>query len=263
MDSGTKEWWMFAKWSDEYERGVDEYVQKAFASKSQGNQICCPCESCHYLFLRHEGVVIDHLICNGFVPQTDKLLELGINIEREQTILDNDEGSNPNDFNDDIVGLLHDAHDAFRKGPNDEAKKFLKLVEERQEELYLGCKNHSKLSFMIRLFILKCDHKLTNVAFGDILGLVREVLRDAKLPASFNEAKSVLKVLGLDHTKIDTCPNDCMIYWKVRENATSCHVCETPRWKSNDTENDIQNENGKIYRILQKILRYFPIKKRL
>ena len=263
MDSGTKEWWMFAKWSDEYERGVDEYVQKAFASKSQGNQICCPCESCHYRFWRHEGVVRDHLICNGFVPRTDKLSELGINFEREQTVLDNEEGSTPNDFNDDIVELLHDARDAFRKGPNDEAKKFFKLVEEGQEELFPGCKNHSKLSFMIRLFILKCDHKLTNVAFGDILELIREVLPDAKLPASFNEAKSVLKVLGLDYTKIDACPNDCMIYWEEHENATSCHVCETPRWKSNDTENDIQNENGKTYRIPQKILRYFPIKKRL
>uniref|UniRef100_A0A803LSU4 Uncharacterized protein n=1 Tax=Chenopodium quinoa TaxID=63459 RepID=A0A803LSU4_CHEQI len=191
MDSGTKEWWMFAKWSDEYEWGVDEYVQKAFASKSQGNQICCPCESCHYRFWRHKGVVRDHLICNGFVPRTDKLSELGINFEREQTVLDNEEGSTPNDFNDDIVELLHDARDAFRKGPNDEAKKFFKLVEEGREELFPGCKNHSKLSFMIRLFILKCDHKLTNVAFGDILELIKEVLPDAKLPASFNEAKSL------------------------------------------------------------------------
>ncbi|XP_021730018.1 uncharacterized protein LOC110696987 [Chenopodium quinoa] len=263
MDSGTKVRWMFAKWSDEYERGVDEYVQKAFASKSQGNQICCPCESCHYRFWCHEGVVRDQLICNGFVPRTVKLSELGISIEREQTILDNDEGSNPNDFNDDIVGLLHDARDDFRKGPNDEAKKFFKLVEEGQEELYLSCKNHSKHSFMIRIFILKCDHKPTNVAFGDILELIREVLPDAKLPASFNEAKSVLKVLGLDYTKIDACPNDCMIYWEEHENATSCHVCETPRWKSNDTENGIQNENGKTYKIPQNILRYFPIKKRL
>ncbi|XP_021727396.1 uncharacterized protein LOC110694514 [Chenopodium quinoa] len=39
---------MFAKWSDEYEQGVDEYVKRAFAIKSQGNQICCPCQTCHY-----------------------------------------------------------------------------------------------------------------------------------------------------------------------------------------------------------------------
>ena len=75
-------------------------------------------------------VLRDHLICNGIFPRTDKLSDLGINIQREETILDSDEGSNPNESDDDIVGLLHDARDAFREGPNDEAKKFLRLVEE-------------------------------------------------------------------------------------------------------------------------------------
>uniref|UniRef100_A0A803N597 Transposase n=1 Tax=Chenopodium quinoa TaxID=63459 RepID=A0A803N597_CHEQI len=170
MDSGTKVRWMFAKWSDEYERGVDEYVQKAFASKSQGNQICCPCESCHYRFWCHEGVVRDQLICNGFVPRTVKLSELGISIEREQTILDNDEGSNPNDFNDDIVGLLHDARDDFRKGPNDEAKKFFKLVEEGQEELYLSYisqKNKDNVSARQDLVELNLMPELQPIEFKD------------------------------------------------------------------------------------------------
>uniref|UniRef100_A0A803NE78 Uncharacterized protein n=1 Tax=Chenopodium quinoa TaxID=63459 RepID=A0A803NE78_CHEQI len=127
-----------------------------------------------------KGVVRDHLICNGFVPRSVKLSDLGFNIQREETILDNDEGSIPNESSDDVVRLLHDARDAFRDGPNDEAKKFLRLVEEGQEELYPGSKNHSKLSFMIRLFILKCDHNLTNAVFGDILELIREALPDAK-----------------------------------------------------------------------------------
>ncbi|XP_021751305.1 uncharacterized protein LOC110716966 isoform X2 [Chenopodium quinoa] len=257
MEGGTKNWWMFAKWSDEYEQGVDEYVKRAFAIKSQGNQIYCPYQICQYRFWRCEGVVRDHLICNGFVPISDKLSDLGFNIQTEETILDNDEGSIPNDSSDDVVRLLHDARDAFREGPNDEAKKFLRLVEEGQEELYPGSKNHSKLSFMIRLFILKCNHNLTNAAFGDILELIREVLPDAKLPTSFNEAKSVLKVLGLDYTKIDACPNDCMIYWEEHENATSCHVCKTPRWKLKDKEDDIDNGKGKTYRFLKRFLGTF------
>lgn len=109
---------------------------------------------------------------------------------------------------------------------------------------------------MIRLFIFKCDHRLINVAFGDLLKLLRDVLPDAKLPSSFNEAKSVLKALGLNYTKIDACPNDCMLYWEEHADATSCHVCETPRRKSND----VDETNRKIPK---KILRNFPIKKRL
>ncbi|XP_056688096.1 uncharacterized protein [Spinacia oleracea] len=214
MDNGTKEWWMAAKWSEEYERGINEYIKRAFYIK-------------------------------------------------EIPTLDADELSNQDDLDDDLVGLLHDARDAFREGPNDEAKKFFQLLEGDQEELYPGCKTHSKLSFMIRLLIIKCDHKLTNGAYADIADLVRKAFPDAKLPKSFNEANSALKVLGLNYTKIDACPNDCMLYWEEHANSTSCHVCDTPRWKSNDTENDTPLENGKVHRIPKKILRYFPIKRRL
>uniref|UniRef100_A0A803MDF8 Transposase-associated domain-containing protein n=1 Tax=Chenopodium quinoa TaxID=63459 RepID=A0A803MDF8_CHEQI len=148
MEGGTKNWWMFAKWSDEYEQGVDEYVKRAFAIKSQGNQIYCPYQICQYRFWRCEGVVRDHLICNGFVPISDKLSDLGFNIQTEETILDNDEGSIPNDSSDDVVRLLHDARDAFREGPNDEAKKFLsehkEFVRARGKRKWNSVQDHSK-----------------------------------------------------------------------------------------------------------------------
>ncbi|XP_021843900.2 uncharacterized protein [Spinacia oleracea] len=264
MGDTMKEWWLFPKWSNEYEKGVDQYIEKAFATKSQGNQICCPCDSCHYRYWRYKNDVRDHLVCNGFVPGMDKLSELGINIETEGMIFDHEEQSNMNDLNDDVAELLHGVQDAFREGPNDEAKQFFKLVEESQEELYPGCKKHSKLSFMIRLFIYKCDVRLPNSSFDLLLEIFKEVLPDAsKVLASFNEAKTVLKVLGMDYKKIDACPNDCMLYWEEHAIATCCHVCETPRWKSNGKDPNAQQENGKTHKIPRKILRYFPIKKRL
>ncbi|GAA0153844.1 hypothetical protein LIER_43250 [Lithospermum erythrorhizon] len=113
---------MFSKWSNAYEQG------------------------CHYRHWRSENVVRDHLVCNGFVPRIDKLSELGINIETEISTFDHDKRSDMNDLNDDVAGLLHDAQDAFKEGPNDEAKNFFKLVEEGQEELHPGCKKHFKLS---------------------------------------------------------------------------------------------------------------------
>uniref|UniRef100_A0A803MTK3 Uncharacterized protein n=1 Tax=Chenopodium quinoa TaxID=63459 RepID=A0A803MTK3_CHEQI len=61
-----------------------------------------------------------------FLVRSDKLLDLGFNIQREETSLDNDEGSIPSDSSNDVVRLLHHARDAFREGQNDEAKKFLR-----------------------------------------------------------------------------------------------------------------------------------------
>ncbi|XP_021737551.1 uncharacterized protein LOC110704076 [Chenopodium quinoa] len=252
MDKRNKKWWTFPRWSDEFEHGVDEYIENTFASKSHGDEIYCPCVMCLYLYWHPRIVIKQHVICNGFAPRTDILSEAWTDNKRENVIVDNNVSLDPND---DIEGLLKDTS---REGPNEDAKKFLKLVEEGQQELYTGCKKFTRLAFTIRLFVYKCDFKLTNVAFSALLELFKDALPDdAKLP-SFNEAKKSLKVLGLDYTKIDACPNDCMLYWEENENATSCHVCGTPRWKSNDME----NVEGKTHKIPAKILRYFPIKKK-
>lgn len=50
-----------------------------------------------------------------------------------------------------------------------------------------------------------------------------------------------------------------MLYWENYAETTHCHVCKSPRWKQ-DESTEI---NKKPRRIPLKILRYFPIKKRL
>ena len=112
--------------------------------------------------------------------------------------------------------FLHD-HGGVGEEVNTKAKKFYRLVEEGNEELYPGCKTFSKLSFLIRMFLLKCKHGTTNTAFTDYLQLFREAVPDSKLPKSYNEAKKVVKDLGLHYDKIQACRNDCMLYWKEHE----------------------------------------------
>ncbi|XP_074377183.1 uncharacterized protein LOC141718703 [Apium graveolens] len=250
MDNVKKEWWNFPKWSDDYENGVDDYVEKTFATQAQGDQIFCPCHKCIYRYWYHRHVVREHIICDGFVPRFEKHLESDSNVEKPT----GDSGGQFQ-FCDDMYGLLHDT---FKGGPNEETKKIFKLIEEGQQELYPGCKTFSKLAFTIRLFLLKCDHKLSNVAFSDLLELLRSLIPDAKLPTSFREASNDLKMLGLDYMKIDACPNNCMLYWEECVNDTSCHICNTSRWKSKSTTG---TKNSR--KIPAKVLRYFPIKKRL
>lgn len=49
-----------------------------------------------------------------------------------------------------------------------------------------------------------------------------------------------------------------MLYWEKHVEDTICHICNTSRWKSKRTT-DTKNSR----KIPTKILRYFPIKKRL
>ena len=78
---------------------------------------------------------------------------------------------------DNIDGLLHDTFrdvaNGFNatKAPtielNECVRKFYKLIEDGQE-LYPGCTNFYKLSFIICLHLFKCLNGLSNVAFNDL-----------------------------------------------------------------------------------------------
>lgn len=72
-------------------------------------------------------------------------------------------------MHDDIDGLLHNAfghihsdtghEEGAREGLSEDAKRFFKLVEEGKNEFYpRSCENFTKLSFIIRLYLLKCLH---------------------------------------------------------------------------------------------------------
>ncbi|XP_058732816.1 cytochrome P450 83B1-like [Vicia villosa] len=111
---------------------------------------------------------------------------------------------------DDIGGLLHERfRDVVQEeneesvGLNEDAKKFYNLVEEAKQDLYPGCKNFSKLSFTIRLYLLKCLYGWSNVSFNALLELLREAMPSLNIPDTFNKAKGMIRDLGLDYKKID------------------------------------------------------------
>lgn len=182
---------------------------------------------------------------------------------------------------DDIHAMLNEAfgniheideeiapkEDVCHENPNEEAKKFYKLLENSEQELYPGCKRFSKLAFIIRLFHIKCLNGWSNSSFTMLLTLLKEALPEGEtLPSSFYEVKKIINDLGLGYTKIDACPNDCQLYYKETASLDSCAICGTSRWKS--TENDVESNASaiskkKVKKISAKVLRHFPLKPRL
>jgi len=170
---------------------------------------------------------------------------------------------------DDIEGLLHDT---FRNmieetggndGPNDEAKKFYNLINEAKQELYPGCQNFSTLSFIIRLYLLKCLHGWSNASFSDLLQLLKEAMSSLNILESFNKTKVMIKDLGLDYKKIHACPNDCMLYWKEHENDNFCEKCKVSRWKESCQVHSELIEKKNEQKVLAKVLTHFPLIPRL
>ncbi|XP_050919416.1 uncharacterized protein LOC127136954 [Lathyrus oleraceus] len=171
---------------------------------------------------------------------------------------------------DDIYGLLHEIfrdvvqeENEVNVGLNEDAKKFYNLVEEAKQDLYPGCKNFSKLSFTIRLYLLKCIYGWSNISFNSLLELLREAMPSLNIPDTFSKTKGMIRDLGLDYKKIDACPNDFMIYWKNHENDTSCHVCGAPRWNEDVKGDDKVEKSHKSHKVPLKVLRHFPLIPRL
>ena len=59
---------------------------------------------------------------------------------------------------------------------------------------------------------------------------------NAKLPKDCYEAKKIIKDLGLSYKKINTCPKNCILYWKENANLEVYLNCNHSRWESNESK---------------------------
>ncbi|KAK2996358.1 hypothetical protein RJ639_006627 [Escallonia herrerae] len=231
-----KSWMNQRRTSSAYFEGVEEFLDFAFANASVDGEIICPCNVCgNSIWVSRIGAR-GHLICNGFIKGYTKWVAHG---EVKSSAAPLSRAHVALDVIDDMRGLLHDRFhmssdevregntDVAMEGPNGEAEKFYKLLQDSQEMLYKDCKKFSRLSFLVRLLHIKSLGKMNNKAFTYLLELLNEAFPDGvSLPKSFYEAKKLIKDLGLGYEKIDSCPNDCMLYWKENATKMECDVLE-------------------------------------
>ncbi|KAI9110133.1 hypothetical protein K1719_019174 [Acacia pycnantha] len=86
---------------------------------------------------------------------------------------------------------------------NDAAREFFSLMDESDRPLYQGCQKYSKLSFLIKLYHIKCMCGITDKAMSMFLELLRDAFPDADIPSSFYEAKKIINEIRLELRKID------------------------------------------------------------
>ncbi|XP_071912376.1 uncharacterized protein [Coffea arabica] len=183
----------------------------------------------------------DHLKVVGFIKGYNNWIAHGelsnyneATSNSENTSIGVSNGTNDmQDLVHDVFGIPHGTNELNREGdiPVSEAEKFYKLIDDSQQDLYSGCKNFSKLSFIIRLLHLKCLGKMSNKIFNMLVELLREAFPEAmtNLPSSYYEAEKLMNTLGLGYEKIDACPNDCSLYWGSAKKRTSCETCNELR----------------------------------
>ncbi|KAL0543805.1 hypothetical protein IC582_018910 [Cucumis melo] len=208
----------------EYELGVKIFIKFGF-SNTTNSYIHCPCLKCGNCEKHSRNGVRDHLYVNGIdksykiwfwhgeeLPNSSFYVEsLKFDIH---TCEENDVGS--------LNKMIEVAHKEYSKDPNG----FKKLLIDDEKPLYEGCKKHTKLSNLVKLYNLKVKYGWSDTSLSELLTTLKEFLPTTnKLPNSLYEAKRTLGALGMKYEKINACPNNCCLYRKKFVNATECRKC--------------------------------------
>lgn len=105
---------------------------------------------------------------------------------------------------------------------------------------------------------IKADFNMSHECFNQVVGLMKEVCPvDNHVPQKFSNAKKLVKKLGLTMTKIDYCPNVCMLYYKEDSNLETCKFCGQLRRKTR------KSSRGKHKDISYARMHYLPLIPRL
>jgi hypothetical protein len=91
--------------------------------------------------------------------------------------------------------------------------------------------NISTISATIVLINMVVIHKVSNVYMNELLQYLSAFLLPLgnRLPKSHNEARNMIKKLGLNYSIIPCCPNGYVLFWKELEHAV---VCPTPNCRA-------------------------------
>ncbi|XXG46822.1 hypothetical protein AAC387_Pa02g1567 [Persea americana] len=127
----NKSWTLESRVSIAYEEGVKRFLDFSFANAISRDMIKCLCKNCSNVYYRSRDEVYEHLICDGL----EKSYARGVWIfHGKKFALDEDV---PDEV-DDMHGMLRwafgiqdpeSSSQEPEEGPNAEAEKFYKLVE--------------------------------------------------------------------------------------------------------------------------------------
>ncbi|XP_066353593.1 uncharacterized protein [Miscanthus floridulus] len=251
--------------------GVQQFMEHVRARFSADEKIKCPCRKCLNHIDKSLDDVHEDIELNGmsrcytrWVYHGEEETDVGQDEDGELVVPEDmswdgndqaplDEEGQAKDVLDDgargVQGLIQDLCDAASHGFGGNLYK--EIMEEAKRELYLGCTEESRLSFIIELLHIKVYNRITTSGFDTMLELLSSSLKNVPgLPKSYKEMKALLRKLGFGYVSIDVCKFDCALFWKDHEADDHCPVCGFTRWKV--------NKEGRK-KVAHKVLRYFPI----
>ncbi|XP_020254060.1 uncharacterized protein LOC109831132 [Asparagus officinalis] len=250
------------RWRDsQYKDGINQFIQYALADRRKLNSdvVYCPCCWCKNRALVDKSDLQKHLI-SGFHEEYKYWTFHGEGcLEEMELIADTDQSD-----------YAEDADESGNAGgmtDHEELAQIIKLIDDNENDLYEGCTEFTRLSFILRLLRIKSLNGMADKYFNMLLVLLRKVIPNGKdsIPENYDNAKKIVSVIGLDYNKIDACPNDCILYYKDNKDLQECPTCGVSRWvqRKNYSTHGTTRSMLKQKKIPAKVLRHFPLIPRL
>ncbi|KAL2231065.1 UNVERIFIED_CONTAM: hypothetical protein Sindi_1700900 [Sesamum indicum] len=246
---------------DEFVTRVDqEFLNFAFHNPRflNNEQIKCPCSKCGNTRFLNQSDTHLHIVKNGFTRGYNIWYAHGESVNTRDDVGGSStaprvETSRYRTMVMDAIG--HEFSSNFtcaEQLPNPEAQKFFNLLKDADEPLWDGCKNHTKLSAVAQLLSIKSEYNLPEACYDRLVSTIKSMLpEDEKLLDNFYTTKKHLGKLGLGYEKIDSCVNNCILYYKENNGLQECPICYHPRYKP--------IKAGSRKKVAFKVLRYLPL----
>ncbi|CAI8593444.1 unnamed protein product [Vicia faba] len=229
-----KSWIIKPQSSIAYQKGIQEFIDFAFKGAKENDVVICPCKRCGFRKLKSRSDMFDHLSWSPFPQGYTMWIHHGESFVRSSTISPSTTPSMveyTNIVEEPIQNMINDAFGVYGNHANEipsasnleieqedyvmpsstqernEAKEYYELAREGEQPLYEGCRRYSRLSFLVKLYHIKCLCGLSEKAMTMILELIKDAFEYANIPSSFYEAKKSITKLGLNYVKIPACPN--------------------------------------------------------
>ncbi|KAA0039057.1 hypothetical protein E6C27_scaffold84G001530 [Cucumis melo var. makuwa] len=224
-----KSWMIENRMSREYDVGVESFIQFGL-SHAKGYSIRCSCLKCENRLLKDVSIVRYHLYASGI----DKSYKIwfwhgeDLNSETVSSKMENtaDEKYEHDDlFN--TVNMFQSAHDESCNRSN----TFDTMFDDAKKPLYPGCKKFTKLSALVRLYILKVRYGWSNTSFSELLSIISDLLADNnEIPTSLYEAKKTLgggSIKTQQRKTVEWLPSRC----DRKVDGIMRHPADTPSWR--------------------------------
>lgn len=256
-----RSWMQSNRLSDEYAKGVEEFLTFAQTDRTTGVpkidvpetnvKYSCPCCNCVNRTPQPPSVIRDHLFVYGILPSYTKWIWHGESTDNPSVYRSENVDEDMNDRMEDMIRDI--GPESFKR-----AHEYDALCKDKDQPLYVGCKKYTRLSASLKLINLKAIHAWTDRGFTELLELLEDMLPTGNtLPKRTYDAKKILCPMGVEYKKIHACPNDCILYRKEFENSHKCPTCNWSRYKvkSGESSSDDNSTKGAP----AKVLWYLPI----